>query len=139
MADSIEHLIQAYGFLGAFFVLVSLASAYVLRRLLNKTDGIVTATAKEHISYLRSTATSFNTLASTSIGQTKLLASVNKEIKEIKELNAVHSSTNSNFETVKLKIAGNHAVDILEKITLSLELDCTQSLQHMREALKPNE
>ena len=53
--DSIEHLIQAYGFLGAFFVLVCYASFYVLRRCLNKKDGILTLVAKKHIIFIDKT------------------------------------------------------------------------------------
>ncbi len=52
MSESIEHLIQMYGFLGAFFVITALLCAYALKRLLNKDDGILTLVAKKHLSYL---------------------------------------------------------------------------------------
>ncbi len=55
MTDSIEHLVQAYGFLGAFFVLVCIASAYILRRCLNKEDGILTLIMKKHIIFIDKT------------------------------------------------------------------------------------
>ncbi len=52
MTESVEHLIQMYGFLGAFFVLTSLLAAYIAKRFLNKEDGIATLLAKKHIAYL---------------------------------------------------------------------------------------
>ena len=55
MTDSIEHLIQMYGFLGAFFVLTSFAAFYALKRLLNKDDGIITNLAKKHILFIDKT------------------------------------------------------------------------------------
>ena len=55
MTESIEHLIQMYGFLGAFFVLTSLAAFYALKRLLNKESGLLTLLIKKHINYLDKT------------------------------------------------------------------------------------
>ena len=63
--DGIEHLVQMYGFLGAFFVLTSLAALYALRRLLNKDDGILTLLMKKHISFIDTTVETMNHITTT--------------------------------------------------------------------------
>lgn len=65
MTDSIEHLIQAYGFLGAFFVLTTLAATYILRRLFNKSDGILTLLMKKHIIFIDKTVETMDHITKT--------------------------------------------------------------------------
>ena len=65
MTDSIEHLVQMYGFLGAFFVLTTLAAIYALRRLLNKDDGLLTLLATKHILFIDKTIETMNHITTT--------------------------------------------------------------------------
>ncbi len=77
--NSIEHIIQAYGFLGAFFCLTSLASFYVLHRLLNKNDGILTTLMRKHIVFIDKTMATMDHITST---QDKIYEKLNETQKK---------------------------------------------------------
>jgi len=80
--DGIEHLVQMYGFLGAFFVLVSLASLYALRRLLNKEDGLLTLLAKKHILFIDKTVEAMDHITKT---QDKICIQLDSMVEEAEE------------------------------------------------------
>ena len=82
MADSVEHLIQMYGFLGAFFVMVSLAGAYTLKRAFNKNDGWVILLTKKHIDYLDKSMSSMDHMTTTQDKMCDRLDSIHVLIKK---------------------------------------------------------
>ena len=115
----------------AFFVV---SSGYVLRRLFNSKDGILTKVGERHIEYL---STSEKCLEQLATANGKLADNWEQQSGALARLAEQHDSESSPFATVKLSRAGVHACDVLEKVANNLGITeaCESSIESIRREL----
>lgn len=106
-------LIDRYGLPIVLLVLLAVAGWYVLRRLLNRDDGILTQVGSRHIKYLDETSSVNASLAK----------AIDRLADQAEEANAGMRARD--VQLAELKRAGQHACDLLERITERLEISGT--------------
>ncbi len=120
--ETLTTIAERFGLATALLTVVGIGAAYILRRLFDRRDGILTRVGERHLQFIdsleethKSLSESTETLAATAGAGTRTLA----------DLVELHESPDSNFSTVRLHRAGVHACDVLEQVVDALDISDT--------------
>ena len=120
--ETLTTIAERFGLATALLTVVGIGAAYILRRLFDRRDGILTRVGERNLQFIdsleethKSLSESTETLAATAGAGTRTLA----------DLVELHESPDSNFSTVRLHRAGVHACDVLEQVVDALDISDT--------------
>jgi len=134
-------IFDRYGIAGALLALVAIGAWYILRRLFDKDDGILTRVGNRHIQYLDEQEKIGQSLARSNerLTATAELAheSMRQRQEAIDKLVESHSDPDSMFSTVRLSRSGLHACDILEAVARKMGIgdETSSSIESIRREL----
>jgi hypothetical protein len=117
--DAMLKALEQFGVSAVIIAAFMTGSVYILRRLFNAKDGILTIVGQRHIKYLEATATLQQKLTTTN---DRLATSAEQTESTLSRLADRHEDENSSFATVRLHRSGIHACDVIEKIAEKLEI-----------------
>jgi len=132
-------IVQNFGFLGAFFILIASLGIYAAKRCLNKDNGILTLLAQKHINFLDKTIEANRSLIQNTekifYSTTSLEAEVLSLQEQGEKLSELHTRSDSSFSTVRLHNAANEAIALAESMCNQLNINCSEELGKIRRAL----
>jgi hypothetical protein len=119
-------MLDRYGIPGVVLAAFGFGAWYVLRRLFNSENGILTVVGERHVRFLDSSETFQKELSESN---NRLATTAETAHDQMKERNSLlgtlveqHNDDGSPFATVKLHRAGLAACDVLEQVAESLEI-----------------
>jgi len=139
--NGILDLFDRYGIAWGMLALFVVATIYILRRLLNDNNGILTGYVRSTIDQQKQLADTVRDQAATDAKVAQCLEASEQRLAEIQKtverVETMHYNPHSQFATATLGRCFRHGCEVLEHISTKLEIDdkCKPLLDVMRREL----